>query len=84
MFKRCSDNLLATLLIAFSFSLLVFYSILAKLKSSAPAILCRFRICRRHNCDKLLEPKNSKEFDFERAIKAYEGLIDSAIAGHDR
>jgi hypothetical protein len=84
VFKRCLDSSLATLLIAFSISLLVFYSILAKLKSSAPTILCRLRVYSRFSRYKLLEPESSKQFDFAHAIEAYEGLIDSAIAGHSR
>jgi hypothetical protein len=84
VFKRYLDSSLAALLIAFSFSLLVFYSILTKLKSSAPTILCRLRIYSRFSHYKHLEPESSKEFDFAHAIDAYEGLIDSVIAGHSR
>jgi hypothetical protein len=36
------------------------------------------------NPNKLLKLQFSDEFDFERAIEAYEGLIDSTLANRRR
>jgi hypothetical protein len=80
VFDHCLDSALAALI--FSLSLLVFSSIFAKLKSVTRAILSR--LCMGRNPNKLLKLQFSDEFDFERAIEAYEGLIDSTLANRRR
>jgi hypothetical protein len=82
VFDHCLDSALAALLLIFSLSLLVFSSIFAKLKSVTRAILSR--LCMGRNPNKLLKLQFSDEFDFERAIEAYEGLIDSTLANRRR
>jgi len=84
VFDHCLDSALAALLLVFSLSLLVFSSILAKLKSVTRAILRRLCVGRRSNRYELLKLQFSDEFDFERAIEAYEGLIDSTLANRRR
>jgi lipopolysaccharide/colanic/teichoic acid biosynthesis glycosyltransferase len=81
VFNRSVDNALAGLLLTLSLPLLAFYSILAQLDSVRPAFLRRFRVGRKFSRLELLKLQFAEEFGFERAIEAYEELIDFTVAG---
>ena len=75
MLDRCVDVAIAVLLLTFFLPLLAWYAILARVES-------------RRSCSNRTNPFNSDlfsrqisgEFSFERAIEAYEELIDSTCA----
>jgi hypothetical protein len=78
--NRCVNNALAGLLFTFSLPFLVFGAVLAGLESRSPAILRRLRSFRKGGRLAFLKPQCAEEFGFERAIEAYEELIDSTLA----
>ena len=80
MLDRCVNGAFAGLLLTFSLSLLAFYSILAELDSKVPALSRRSRMGRRRNHTEFLKLQMVEQFSFERAIEAYEELIDSTLA----
>ena len=75
MLDRCFDLLLAALLLIFFLPLLAWYSVLARLDSwrSRSNQSELFKIS-------LLKRQIAGELSFERAIEAYEDLIDSTFA----
>ncbi len=75
MFDRFFDLLLVALLLTFFLPLLAWYSILAKLDSRR-SHRNRFELFE----ISLLKRQITGEFNFERAIEAYEDLIDSTFA----
>ncbi len=75
MLDRYVDFLLATLLLAFFLPLLVWYAIVATVSSRRPHH-SRFQLFK----ISLLKRQIAGEFSFERAIGAYEDLIDSTFA----
>ncbi len=75
MLDRCLDILLAALLLTFFLPLLAWYSVLARLDS------LRSRSNRSELFKmSLLKRQIAGELSFERAIEAYEDLIDSTFA----
>jgi hypothetical protein len=84
LLDRCSDAALAALLLAFSLPLLAWYLIRAAFDFACAAITHR-RSGRGLNPPKRsgllrLKPQFVGEFAFDRAIEAYEHLIDSTYA----
>jgi len=76
--KRSVVSVLAGLVFAVSLPVLAFQSILANLGSALHAALRRMRISRKRH-----EPRNlefARKFGFDRAIEAYEELIDATLA----
>jgi len=77
--KRSVVSVLAGLVFAVSLPVLAFQSILANLGPALRAALRRMRMTRQRP-----EPRNlelAREFGFDRAIDAYEELIDATLAG---
>lgn len=75
MLDRCLDILLAALLLTFFLPFLAWYSVLARLDS------LRSRSNRSELFKmSLLKRQIAGELSFERAIEAYEDLIDSTFA----
>ena len=75
MLDRCADFLLAALLLTLFLPLLGWYSILAGLDS----VSAGFNRRKESGVD-LFKLQAAGEFNFERAIEAYEELIDSTFA----
>jgi hypothetical protein len=80
MLGRRVHAVLAVLLLFFSILLLVFRFILTGLVSVSLAVFRRRRANRRSIPFELLKLQYAGEFRFERAIQAYEQLIDSTFA----
>jgi hypothetical protein len=82
LLDRCSDATLAALLLALSLPLLAWYLILAGFDSLRSAATRRQfnRGYKTLGHPGLLKPQFVGEFAFERAIEAYEHLIDSTCA----
>jgi hypothetical protein len=74
------DNLTATLILTFSLPILAIYYILDRLNplDGTALRIRRAGIC--SNRAELMQLKFAGEFHFERAIEAYEELIDSTFA----
>jgi hypothetical protein len=74
MLDRCADVLQAALLLSYFLPLLAWYSILAAYESRR-AVSKRSRVSAAYHFK-----QTAGEFNFERAIEAYEELIDSTFA----
>ena len=79
MLKRRVVSVLAGLVFAVSLPVLAFQSILVQLASALCAALRRIRMTRQRPAPRNLEL--AREFGFDRAIDAYEELIDATLAG---
>jgi len=74
------DNALAGLVLTFALPLLACYTILTKLDSTRRAVFRQLGIDRGVNRVEIVPLKGAEQFEFERAIDAYEELIDSGHA----
>ena len=79
MLKRIVVSVLAGLVFAVSLPVLAFQSILANLGPALRVALRRMRITRQRPDPRTLEIAG--ELGFDRAIDAYEELIDATLAG---
>jgi hypothetical protein len=75
LLDRCLDAVTAALLLVLCVPVFAWCSICAEVRSSVPA-LQRDKSPRTRN----LQQQIAGEFNFERAIEAYEDLIDSTFA----
>ena len=78
MFQRAIDTAFSRILLTLTFTYLAFSTVLRGFRRLSPAPARRPQSLRPHNAARIPVSNSAGEFDFHRAIPAYEELIDSA------
>lgn len=80
MLDRGMDAALFGLLFLFAPPLLALDTFLANLNRHGPAAVCRILVRSGFTRPHRLHPQSAHQFNFDRAIEAYEELIDATLA----